>query len=305
MNFTEPLILSLLTKGLILSWVTQVRGDVVILRLSHIQEAWTVFFPKRCLLPESPGIFLIWEAPHTPPSILGTFPSEGVFSNEKTRDNYLCYLFLTHIPVLSCCCTIHLKPMETEVCALGFCFSGQMVSAAVVSAAVLWVLWWWQSPHCPLFLQLWMGMNLQHLSCFLPLPLAVLCSFSEYCWHSWFGFTLTWCSREAQESFAPIPHPSASHWWGRTQLTVQELQQPNRENWFLQPMQAASGCPYTSSTAGDNTAPWMTLAGWKLGVKNRQTTQSKCISQQIVPGIRGVDGAAMLLYPDLSSLNST
>lgn len=68
-----------------------------------------------------------------------------------------------------------------------------------------------------------------------------------------------------------LPRPPASRWWARAQLTAQELQQPNAESWFLQPMAAASGCPCASSTAGDNAAPWMTLAVWKLGVEAKQT----------------------------------
>lgn len=34
----------------------------------------------------------------------------------------------------------------------------------------------------------------------------------------------------------------------------------------------ASGCPCASSTPGDNTAPRMALAVWKLGVESKETT---------------------------------
>lgn len=56
-------------------------------------------------------------------------------------------------------------------------------------------------------MQLWLGRSLQHLSCFLPLPLALLYSFSLYCCHSWFDFTprKALCYKETQKSSAPIP----------------------------------------------------------------------------------------------------
>lgn len=84
MNFTEPLILSLPTEGLTLSWVIQVRGDVVILVLFHIQEGWAVLLLKRCLLSESPWLFHTHLGGSTnTPSILGPFPSEGVLSMQS------------------------------------------------------------------------------------------------------------------------------------------------------------------------------------------------------------------------------
>lgn len=56
-------------------------------------------------------------------------------------------------------------------------------------------------------MQLWLGRSLQHLSCFLPLPLALLYSFFLYCCHSWFDFTPTkaLCYKETQKSSAPMP----------------------------------------------------------------------------------------------------
>lgn len=216
MNFTEPLILSLPTEGLTLSWVIQVRGDVVILVLFHIQEGWAVLLLKRCLLSESPWLFHTHLGGSTnTPSILGAFSFWRCSQYAKPRDNYRCYLFLTHIPVLSCCCTILSEPMETEVCALGFSFSGQMVSAAVL---------WWPSPHCPLPLQLWMGMSLQHLSCFL--PWLWLCCAASLSAAATPGLVLL-CSREPQKISAPShTHP------GKPGLSWQ----PNTQNWFQQPV---------------------------------------------------------------------
>ena len=56
-----------------------------------------------------------------------------------------------------------------------------------------------------------------------------------------------------------LPFPPASCWTPRTQLTAQNLLQPDAQNWFLHPVSAVNGCPCSSSTAGDNAAPWITF----------------------------------------------
>lgn len=125
-NFTEPLILSLPKEGLILSWVIQVRGDVVKLRFFTSRKLEQSFYWEDAFGLNHHGCDShSFGRLHIRPKHFRAFSFWRCCQHAETRDNYHCYLFLTHIPVLSWACTVHLKPMETEVGALGFCFSGQ------------------------------------------------------------------------------------------------------------------------------------------------------------------------------------
>lgn len=142
------------------------------------------------------------------------------------------------------------------------------------------MLWapWWQGPGCP------------------PVLLKCSCGWGGACstWAAsylclWLCYTASLCTvaipglilhreklyatkRHKRALHQSLPYPPASCWSPRTQLTAQKLLQPDAENWFLDPVSAVHGCPCASSTAGDNTAPWITVTVWKLDVENKQTT---------------------------------
>lgn len=293
MTFTERLILSLPTEGLILSWVTQVRGDVVILRLFHIQEAWTVFTPKRCLLPESPWLFHThFRASTYTAKHLRAFSFWRCFRHAKSRDNYHCYLFLTHIPVLSCGCTIHSKPMETEVCALGFCFSGQMVSAAVLWVTKVpivpcpyscewgWACSTWAAPH------LW------------------LCYAASLSTAAAPALVLLWLYAPERPRRALHQSHTHQHLPAEPGLSWQprSCSSPAQRTDFSSPCQQPVDVLVHQAQQGTtlhHERHWQ-CENWMWRVSKLQHTL-----QRVAPRIRGVDEAAMLFYPDLSSLNST
>lgn len=287
MNFTEPLILSLPTEGLILPWVIRVRGDVVILRLSHIQEAWTVLFPKRCLLPESPWLF------HTQmsPSILGTFPSEGVFSMQRP---------------------------EITIAAISSSHTSLYCPAAAQST---WSPW---RQRCVLWISVsqgrWFLQRCSELCGGGKVPI-VSCPYScEWGWacSTWAAYLCLWWCYTASLSTAASPglvllclyapkrprralHRSHTHQHlsGEAGLSWQ----PNKENWFLD---LSSPCQQPGDVLVLEAQQGTTLhqelhwqaENWVWRISKLYKVVVSTYHWRIVPGIRGVDGAAMLLYPD-------
>lgn len=106
-------------------------------------------------------------------------------------------LFLTHIPVLSCACTVHLKPMDTEVCAC---------SMVLFTQGRLF-LQQWQSSHCPhtLLKHSSEGARSTWVAFYLSLWLSF--NFPLYCCYYNFDFMLakTLCCKETSKSCMPIP----------------------------------------------------------------------------------------------------
>lgn len=183
------------------------------------------------------------QAPYTPPSVLRLFPSEGVLRYVKTWDNHRSYLSSSHTSLYCPAGAQSTWSPWRQRCAHAlwsyllradrFCSSAP--SAAVTAPELL-----------PTFAS---GSVIQLL--FVLLPFLV-----------WFYTNKSFMlQKDTKKISAPIPPVPTSILLISRDSTAQKLLQPNAENWFLHPVSAVNACPCASSTAGDNTAPWITFTG--------------------------------------------